>query len=324
MQINQPDDTTGDSVTLARVHTFLAALLSFLGFGVLPTATIADMLDELTGWLEMAKSIRRDPQGATARIWWDAFKDAWRNDHVEGAARSADNAIAEFGKRFLPVNAEDDRDTLNTEDFNAMREELDKQTQIAAELRSERDVLLKANEVHARENLALHKRSMHTLNEIDAVISNALGLDEDASFNRINALVGLQKERDELRTKLASAIVPQPKPERVEPGQRYAILCTCTESGDVSGIDRFYHPSVGDVFILREYVGSAECAYVGEAARPPISAGQVWFKNGKLARVSHIDESLITVDTVISGEPKRAFVTHSDFATAIYLGTEAT
>jgi hypothetical protein len=188
MQNSTPDDATGDSVILARVHTFLAALLSFLGFGVLSTSTIADMLDELTGWLEMAKAIQRDPQGATARIWWDAFKDAWRNDHVEGAARSADNAIAEFGKRFLPVNAENDRDTLNTADFDAMREELDKQTQIAAELRSERDALLEVATHHADEIMAM-------------------------------------------RAKLASAIVPLPKPERVEPGQRWAHVMICRENG---------------------------------------------------------------------------------------------
>jgi hypothetical protein len=183
MQNSTPDDATGDSVLLARVHTFLVALLSFLGFGVLPTATIVDMLDELTGWLEMAKAIRRDPQGATARIWWDAFKIAWQDDESETAGRRADLAAGEFGKRFLPVNAEDDRDTLNTEDFNALREELDKQTQIAAELRSEREALLEVVTHHADEIMAM-------------------------------------------RVKLANAIVPLPKPERVESGQRWAMIVT--------------------------------------------------------------------------------------------------
>jgi hypothetical protein len=187
MQTERPDDAAGDSVTLARVHTFLAALLSFLGFGVLPTATIADMLGELTGWLEMAKAIRRDPQGATARIWWDAFKEAWGAHPTSAAALCADDAIAEFGKRFLPVNADDDRDTLNTADFDALREELDKQTQIAAELRSERDTLLMANSLHASEIESLHD-------------------------------------------KLASAIVPLPKPERVEPGQRWAMIVTAGDT----------------------------------------------------------------------------------------------
>jgi hypothetical protein len=228
------------------VHTFLAALLSFLGFGVLPTATIADMLGELTGWLEMAKAIRRDPQGATARIWWDAFKEAWGAHPTSAAALCADDAIAEFGKRFLPVNAEDDRDTLNTADFDAMREELDKQTQIAAELRSERDALLATNAHHAKE-IDLLNGSVEALNRtivamrhhyggtateniemkdaLDAVrvaLKGASLPDADVA----NAVGVIVQERDELRAKLASAIVPQPKPERVEPGQRWAMIVT--------------------------------------------------------------------------------------------------
>lgn len=242
MQTNQPDDVTGDSVTLARVHTFLTALLSFLGFGVLPTATIADMLDELTGWLEMANAIRRDPQGATARIWWDAFKDAWRNDHVEGAARSADNAIAEFGKRFLPVNAENDRDTLNTADFDAMRDELDKQTQIAAELQSERSALLETNAHHANEIEEVRAKMKEYLNELDwrakhfdgvfARLYNAASCDVGAQI--VDVVQSLRDERDELRTKLASAIVPLSKPERVEPGQRWAFVFTAKHETTLS------------------------------------------------------------------------------------------
>lgn len=217
MQIKRPDDATGDSVILARVHAFLAALLSFLGFRVLPTVTIADMLDELVGWLEMAKAIRRDPQGATARIWWDAFKMAWNPERGTIFARNvANESVAEFGKVFLPV-AEEDRDTLNTADFDAMRAELDQADRYRGEivdaidgrpgerafmhpriidgLRAERDALLKANAHHAFE-IALER-----------------------AFNK-----KLKEERDELKTRLAGAIVPLPKPERVEPGQRWAIV----------------------------------------------------------------------------------------------------
>jgi hypothetical protein len=234
MQNPTPDGATGDSVTLTRVHTFLAALLSFLGFGVLPTATIADMLEELTGWLEMAKSIRRDPQGATARIWWDAFKDAWNVHPTSAAALCADDAIAEFGKRFLPINTEEDRDTLNTADFDAMRDELDKQTQIAAELRSERDALLKTNAHHASEIESLHAKIKQYSDELDwrakhfdgvfTALYKAAGCDFGAQIVDVVQLI--RDERDELRTKFACAIIPLPKPERVEPGQRWAHITT--------------------------------------------------------------------------------------------------
>lgn len=217
----KPDDATGDSVTnaelITRVRTFLCALLSFLGFKVLPVETIVDILDTLEPWLVDAKTIRRDTQGATARIWWDAFKMAWNPERGTIFARNvANESVAEFGKVFLPV-AEEERDTLNTADFDAMRAELDQADRYRGEivdaidgrpgerafmhpriidgLRAERDALLKANAHHAIE-IALER-----------------------AFNK-----KLKEERDELKTRLAGAIVPLPKPERVEPGQRWAIV----------------------------------------------------------------------------------------------------
>lgn len=239
MQTKRPDDATGDSVLLARVHTFLAALLSFLGFGVLPMATIADMLDELTGWLEMAKAIRRDPQGATARIWWDAFKASWGECSTVDAAKAADVAVAAFGQRFLPVNAEDDRDTLNTADFDALREELDKQTQIAAELRSERDALLAANALHARE-LQISRDGNDVFR---AALYGAMGWREDPGFDSIAEVLSIRAERDELRAKLGTAIIPLPKPERVEPGQRWALVRTVIDRAEQDGVVSGLHNS---------------------------------------------------------------------------------
>lgn len=248
-----PDDATGDSVInaelIARVHVFMAALLTFLGFNVLPTETAFDMLDTLTQWLADAKKIRRDPQGATARIWWDAFKDMWRDDEMTASdcAGNADAAVAEFGKRFLPV-AEEDRDTFDTADFEALRVECDRLDANIAILESraddlqqnldsiiaERNALLKTNAHHASEISAL--RAQHE-EFVDAICA-AIGVSRDGGYDivricRDNArdarhydeakleIATLRQERDELKAQLASAIVPLPKPERVAPGQRW-------------------------------------------------------------------------------------------------------
>jgi regulator of replication initiation timing len=196
MQSNQPDDATGDSVTLARVHTFLAALLTFLGFGYIPDATVAGMLDELTGWLDMAKAVRRDPQGATARIWWEAFKTLWTDENMTAAdcAKNADAAASEFGKRFLPVN-DDGRDTFDTADLEALRTECDKLDANIALLESktddlqqnldgviaERDALLKANAHHASENEALRRR----YEEAADAVCEAIGVSRNGGYDII-------------------------------------------------------------------------------------------------------------------------------------------
>lgn len=193
-----PDNATGDSVILARVHTFLAALLTFLGFGNVPDMTVAGMLDDLTGWLDMAKAIRRDPQGATARIWWEAFKDAWKSVPSPEAGTCADAAVAEFGKRFLPV-ADDGRDTFDTADFEALRVECDRLDANIAILESRADDLQQNLDSIIAERNALLKTNAHHASEVEL----------------------LRQERDELKTQLAGAIVPLPKPERVAPGQRW-------------------------------------------------------------------------------------------------------
>lgn len=239
-----PDDATGDGVILARVHVFLAALLAFLGFGHIPDPTVAGMLDELAQWLDGASKIRRDPQGATARIWWEAFKlvnSSIKPDQSEAlalaAGQFADAAASEFGKRFLPV-ADDDHDTLSTADFDTMREELDQADRYRQEIcdaldgrEGERAFL------HPRiidglrvENAALLKANQHHASEIETVridiaamkVALADGADSIGKLLSLNS--ELEKERDELKRVLASAIVPQPKPERVAAGQLWAYV----------------------------------------------------------------------------------------------------
>lgn len=285
MQTDRPDDATGDSVTLARVYAFLAALLAFLGFGVAPDESVSTALDKLFVWLDGASKIRRDPQGATARIWWDMFKAVMLESRgkKEYAAQLADESVDEFGKRFLPV-ADDERDTLNTGDLDAMRAELDEadryrqeicdaldgvtaprrfvHAQIVDELRAEREALLVANKHHASEIETLRGQRQKDLaemaqlaNALDGVraailapslpdgdvpgvirqiveernglhiaICDASGMPHTQRFDRIASVAALRTERDALKAKLASAIVPLPKPERVEPGQRWARI----------------------------------------------------------------------------------------------------
>lgn len=236
----KPDNATYDSVTnaelIVRVHAFLCALLTFLGFNVLQQSeTISSALDTLEAWLDDAKKIRRDPQGATARIWWEAFKFAWVDDESETAGKRADLAVAEFGKRFLPVAEEEDRDTLNTADFDAMRAELDQadryrseignaidgiegdraftQSRWIDELRAERDALLKANAHHANE-IELLRNDLHG--------SNA-------------SVILARSDCDALKAQLAGAIVPLPKPNMIVAGQRWHRLhvVDVNEDGDV-------------------------------------------------------------------------------------------
>lgn len=240
-----PDDATGDGVILARVHTFLTALLAFLGFGHIPDATVAGMLDELTGWLNMAKAIRRDPQGATARIWWDAFKEAWKGSHSSKAAESADVAAAEFGKRFLPI-ADDGRDTFDTADFEALRVECDRLDANIALLESKNDDLQHNLDTMAAERSALLKANAHHANEIEA----------------------LRHERDELKAQLAGAIVPLPKPECVEEGQRWAQLGYVFEVLDYGPKERrAYFSDIGDTPNLTHMLTSDNWHYLGTEAR---------------------------------------------------------
>lgn len=261
MANGQPDDATGDGVILARAHTFLAALLAFLGFKNLPTDTVATMLDDLTGWLDMAKAVRRDLQGVVTKFWRDAFFEAWKAQDAAKASDAADAAVVEFNKRFLPVNA-DDRDTLDTADFDSLREQLDEadrykseicdaldgrdgakgfyHAQLVEQLRAERDAILRANAHHASEieQLRNERDALKKVRAVDlsemATLANALdGVRVAINGKSLpdvdvpNAVAVIVQERDALRAQLASAIVPLPKPERVESGQLWSMLLLC-------------------------------------------------------------------------------------------------
>ncbi len=213
----KPDDATGDSVTIdefcTRVRTFLCALLTFLGFNALPNETTLDMLNTLTQWLADAKTVRRDPQGATAKIWWDAFKTMWAIPKMSASEAGvyADKAANEFGKRFLPV-AEEDRDTLNTADFDAMRAELDQADRYRGEI-------CDAIEGRPGERAFMHPRIIDELRaERDALLAS--------NKHHATEIEIVRRERDELKAQLAGAIVPLPKPKKIEPGQKWAYVAT--------------------------------------------------------------------------------------------------
>jgi len=256
-----PDDATVDSVTnaelITRVHAFLCALLAFLGFNVLPNETTFDMLDTLKQWLADAKAVRHDPQGATAKIWWDAFKSAWipADDKSKSllaystkeASKAADAAAIEFGKRFLPVAEEEDRDTLNTADFDAMRAELDQADRyrseicnaldgvegnrafvhgkVIDELRAERDALLKANAHHASEVEQLRRNGSEYL----SLVCQALGVDRGA--DTIATITAMRNERGRIiieNATLANALN----------GVRAEILAPSLPDDEVAGVIR--------------------------------------------------------------------------------------
>ncbi len=254
-----PDDATGDSVTnaelITRVHAFMCALLTFLGFNALPNETVLDMLDTLTQWLADAETVRRDPQGATAKIWWDAFKTMWAIPKMSASEAGvyADKAANEFGKRFLPVAEEDDRDTLNTADFDAMRTELDQADRyrgeicdaldgrpgermfvhpgIIDELRAERDALLKANAHHASE-----------------LATCRIQLEERTA------------QRDQLTRDVYGALVPLAKPAVIEPGQRWAMIGTVIEYGNSETVATMQD---GEWFNRNKMLDSKKWIYLG-------------------------------------------------------------
>lgn len=262
MQTTRPDDATGDGAkspeTIARVHSFLCALLSFLGFRVLPVETVVDMLDTLETWLVDAKKVRDDRKGVTSKLWWDAFKEAWKVKDTIGAGVAADSAINEFGKRFVPIVSEDenDRDT-DTGDLDAMRTELDAADRyrneicdaldgiesnrafvhgkVIDELRAERDALLKTNAHHANEVERLrgqfvaldktHKAFHVSHNDFLRAIVRACGKDpmHSEGVDVIGLVSDLKQERDALKAQLTGAIVPLPKPDRIAKGQLWCV-----------------------------------------------------------------------------------------------------
>lgn len=258
-QTERPDDAAGDSVTntelITRVHAFMCALLAFLGFNALPNETTLDMLDTLTQWLVDAKAVRDGRQGITSRLWWEAFKAAWLVQNAEAAGRAADAAIAEFGRRFVPVVTEEDRDTLNTGDFDAMRTELDQADRYRGEI-------VDAIDGRLGERAFMHPRIIDELRaERDALLA--------ANKHHASEIEGVRKERDELKAQLAGAIVLLPKPQNVEPGQRWAIVMTAGETaGSIAPRVRSWYISKGITRSRLEFTSEspsvrAEMYYLG-------------------------------------------------------------
>jgi hypothetical protein len=101
---------------------------------------------------------------------------------------------------------------------------------IIDELRAERDALLKAN-AHRANEIENVRKEYASFRE---AIYGASGVPDGKGYDIIQiyrdstkdalSLIRVTEERDELKAQFARAIVPLPRPERVEPGQRWAIV----------------------------------------------------------------------------------------------------
>jgi hypothetical protein len=185
-----------------KAEFLLVRILAALGYES-DKLTPSSLLAGIAAWVTLLIASKNDVNGRFASFWMHAFLDAWKDLSVLDAAEASTAAVNEFAKRYPPMLDdvlldEHGRDTQS--DIEALSIELDKQTIIANNLERTRDVLLEVNERHASE-----------------LATCRIQLEERTA------------QRDQLIRDVYGALVPLSKPERVEPGQRWAFVMTCTE-----------------------------------------------------------------------------------------------
>jgi hypothetical protein len=161
-------DKTTDVATVAgdkeridfanKAESLLRSVLIALGYDNADKLTPTDLLTSVTAWVSMLRYAKLDTFGRYAAIWWEAAKLLFATHHMSIVTERATEAMHAFVRMFPPtisMDEESERDTIN--DLAALSKELDGQTEIAAALLSERDALLRANEHHAGEVVALRK-----------------------------------------------------------------------------------------------------------------------------------------------------------------------
>lgn len=257
MSNNSPKGIAEDNATNLSPDTSALALLrlvlSVLGIVGVETLSTHDVMLAIKSWHDMFVLMKRDKDGAYARIWWEALKLVYDpRAPVKDAAQFADVALNAFASRFPPM-LDDDRPTYDDQDFADMRAELERQTIVAEGLANERDSLIadvnglrvswlqlqKANigltdqcDIMKKDNDSLLgiKREYDRL--CDAIREHLPLLDslegDDGTMTPVVVAHGARIRA--LEKQLASAIVSLPKPERVEPGQRWAFLFTAVET----------------------------------------------------------------------------------------------
>lgn len=185
-----------------KAEKLLRAILVALGYENAGALRGADLIAGITAWVTLLITMKREPGGSYASFWARAFLDVCKDLPVDDAAECADNMTNQFARRYPPmlddVAIDDDsRDTQS--DLQSAMAELDKQTQLVWQLESERNALLRANEHHASE-LATCRIQL-----------------EERTAQRDQFMRAMDK--------MDGTLVQVAKPERVEPGQRWAMVC---------------------------------------------------------------------------------------------------
>jgi hypothetical protein len=209
-----------------KAETLLRRILGALGYGNGDGLTAIDVLTGITAWLELLLTMQHDPSGGYASFWarmFDRFVAMYPDDKDDAqCAKLADSAANQWILRFPPF-LEDERQTYDDKDFADMRAELDRQTMIAGNLERTRDVLLTRNEALELENKSLLATAVDLTNTAERFESERDETRRQLAAAESLAITLAEKFSNE-KTRTKDALVPLAKPERLEPGQRWAFV----------------------------------------------------------------------------------------------------
>lgn len=244
----KPDVATDDGDNMESRLSFadeaeklLRAILVVLGYKNAGALRGEDLVTGITAWVTLLVTMKREPSGRYEAFWGRAFLDVSKDLPVDDAAECADKMLNQFARRFPPMLDdalldEQERDTQS--DIQVLTAELDKQVQLVWQLEAENKALLGANEHHASE--LAHMRIKFEAFKDD--VRGALGVGSGADM--IAIIEARTKQHREYHELKSSTLVPLAKPERIERGQRWAIVMVakeqkneCTLFNDPSGFE---------------------------------------------------------------------------------------
>jgi hypothetical protein len=185
-----PSDTNIDASQIDRrdfadrAEVVLRRILAALGYDNGNRLTALDVLVGIEAWLSLLLTMKRDPSGSYARVWWEAFKEFLRAHTLEKSKELATAATNAFASLFPPFLEE--RPTYDDKDFADMRAELERQTVIAEGLRASYDEhVTRINELHKsctqlRENQAAAIAERDKFDALVGRVWDATGIDRHA------------------------------------------------------------------------------------------------------------------------------------------------
>lgn len=181
----------------AEAEPLFRRILAVLGYDSADEISAADLIVSVAAWANLVQMFRAEPTSPVADMWHAICAASLRSSpllsadaRLEEAQRSADGAALGFLRRFPPRFEPVDRQALG--DLVAMRAALDEQTEATE----------RAREL-AAEWQSRYAQAVERAEKAEGHVSAAQ-----------TALVEIGRV----------AICPKPKPEQVEPGQRWAFV----------------------------------------------------------------------------------------------------